>query len=72
MRSCAIRKCKYSEIFELSCCATSEKGRVRVILMDQPFCFWHYYQVQLNKLRVRDFKEWRGTTYTDLVMTVLR
>lgn len=72
MRRCAIRKCKYDEIFELSVCATNERGFVRVILMHQPFCFWHYHQVQLNKLKVRDFREWSRQSYTDLVMKVLR
>lgn len=70
--TCVIRKCKYEEIFVLSCCACNNQGYVRVILLDQPFCFWHYHKVQLNKLKVKDFRSWSRASYTDLVMTVLR
>lgn len=72
MRRCAIRKCKYDEIFELSVCAYNARGFVRVLLLHQPFCFWHYHKVQLHQLKVRDFRTYMRTSYADLTMTVLR
>jgi hypothetical protein len=70
MRLCAITKCKYDEIFELDVYAVNPSGRVRMILARQPFCFWHYSEVQLNKLTAGQFRKCPNRSFSDYVVKV--
>jgi hypothetical protein len=72
MRHCAIRKCKYDEIFSLDIYAVNTSGRVRMILANQAFCFWHYSAVQLHKLRAGEFRNCPNRSFDDYVVKVFR
>ncbi len=72
MRLCAINKCRYEEIFSLDVYACNSNGRVRVILANQAFCFWHYADVQLHKLTVGQFRKCPNRSFAEYVVQVFR
>lgn len=72
MRHCAIFKCKYDEVFKLSVYACNDSGRVRMVLAAQPFCFWHYGEVQLQKLRAGQFRNCPNRSFSEFVVQVFR
>ena len=72
MRLCGIHKCRYEEIFTLDVYACNVNGRIRVVLVNQPFCFWHYADVQLNKLTAGQFKKCPSRSFDDYIVQVFR
>lgn len=72
MRHCAIRKCKYDEVFSASVYACNSTGRVRMVLATQPFCFWHYADVQLHKLKAGQMRLCPNRSFDDFIVQVFR
>lgn len=67
MEYCVIRKCTYAAVWTRNVRAFDADGHVVVSLNRQKFCFFHYVDLTLGKLRVKQLSTTRGS-FGDLIL----
>lgn len=71
MKECTVNQCHYIAIWMCNCRAFDAAGVAKIHLTELCFCFWHYAELGLDKLRVKDFRGYTGTEYNDLIVRAL-
>lgn len=71
-KPCAIRKCTQPPDWALLCRAYDSDGVLKMKLGTQYFCFWHYADLGMEKLHIRDFWAYTGKGKDNLIVRAVQ